>query len=58
MTTVTFAPGSDHDNYFNCFTEIALNIEKPEGITCPEDTVSNYTISDLKSETGYYYLNA
>lgn len=45
MTTVTFAPGSGHDNYYNCFTELALNIEKPEGITCPEDTVTNYTIS-------------
>ena len=45
MTTVTFAPGSDHDNYYNCFTEIAFNIEKLEGITCPEDTVTNYTIS-------------
>ena len=33
MTTVTFAPGSGHDNYFNCFAN-NLDMTIPEGVIC------------------------
>ena len=36
---------------------MVLNVEKPEGLTCPEESVTSYTISSVKSETISSYLS-
>ena len=36
---------------------MVLNVETPEGLTCPEESITNYTISSVKSETGSSYLS-
>ena len=36
---------------------MVLNVEKPEGLTCPEENVTHYTISSVKSEVNNEYLN-
>ena len=36
---------------------MVLNVEKPEGLTCPEESVTDYKVSSVKSETISSYLS-
>ena len=36
---------------------MVLNVEKPEGLICPEESVTNNTVSSVKSEVNNEYLN-
>ena len=36
---------------------MVLNVEAPEGLTCPEESVTSYTVSSVKSETISSYLS-
>ena len=35
---------------------MVLNVEVPEGLTCPEESVTSYTVSSVKSESISSYL--
>ena len=36
---------------------MVLNVEAPEGWTCPEESVTNYEINEFLEEDGAQYLN-
>ena len=36
---------------------MVLNVEAPEGLTCPEESVTNYEINEVFEEDGAQYLN-